>query len=268
MSFDIPSLLARRKRKRPTTLRPIIPTASQALDLSEIYQPALDIWAQAKDSILAGYTVTTDSLTVDSPSDISREIDKAASEFDRLVLSFSVNARRWAVKVEQWHRSQWAGSVLAGTQIDLKALLTSAPVAETVDAFIARNVALVRDVSAQAQSRISDAVFRGYQNRTPVREVAKQIDEAVGLGRQRAVRIASDQSKKISAALDRERQAEAGIDQFKWRHSGKLHPRLDHKARDGIIYAWADPPSELPGELPWCGCRAQAYIPLMDEVAA
>lgn len=165
----------------------------------------------------------------------------------------------------------------AGTGVDLSTVLTAQPVQETVEAWLARNAALVRDISTQAQGRISDAVFRGYQQRLPIRDVAKEINEAVGLGRKRAVRVAADQSSKFSAALDQERQAEAGIEKFRWRHSGKIHPRSRHKQRDQHLFYLAsgksadDKSSAIPaddraGMAPWCGCREMAYIELLEEI--
>jgi uncharacterized protein with gpF-like domain len=63
-----------------------------------------------------------------------------------------------------------------------------------------------------------------------------------------------------------ERQAEAGIEKYKWRHSGKLHPRAEHRARDGNVYKLGEPAGDTPGMAPYCGCRAQAYLAIMDEL--
>lgn len=282
MPLNLPALLkARGIRRKAITLRPIIPTTAQATDLAAIYAPAWRTWSEAINAIMAGYDPaplpTGDTLTVDSPSSIQTAIDQAAALFlTRLVTEIGPGLRRWAVRVERWHRDRFAAGVKAGTGIDLDMILTAQPVEETLSVWLARNTALVRNVSDQAQSRISDAVFRGYQNRTPAREVAKEIREAVGMGRDRSVRIAADQLSKLSAALDTERQAEAGIEFFKWRHSGKAHPRSWHKARDGKVYELRSgkerggsaviPADDRPGMQPFCGCRAQAYIALMDEV--
>lgn len=224
-----------------------------------------------------GPNPTGDRLTLDSPDQIRAAIDDTANEFlRRLVVAITPALRRFAVRIEKWHRAKWIAAVATGTGVDLSTVLTSSGVAETVEAFVARNVALVKNVSDQAQGRIADVVFRGYQQRLPVREVAKEIGEAVVMGRRRAIGIAADQNAKLSAALDAERQAEAGINAFRWRHSGKLHPRSWHKDRDGKVYGWKTrkerggdeviPADDLPGMPPWCGCRSQAWIPLMDEI--
>lgn len=267
MALNVPRLARAQGRRRAITLRPIIQTQAQASDLAAIIMPAAKIWAEAINRIMAGYNPTP--LVIDSPDQMQAAIDQTANEFlTRLVATISPSLRRFSVRLEQWHRTKWASAVLAGTGVDLSTVLSSGGTAETVETFVARNVALVRNISEQAQGRIADAVFRGYQQRLPAREVEKDIREAAGLARDRAGRVASDQVSKLSAALDRERQAEAGLDSFKWRHSGKLHPRQRHKERDGKVYKLTDPSlqGDMPGDAPFCGCRAQAWIPLMDEI--
>jgi uncharacterized protein with gpF-like domain len=280
MALDLTALARQRGKRRNLTLRPIQPTQAQATDLALILAPAWQVWRDALDRIMAGYDpppLTGDMLTLDSPAQIQSTFDATAADFiSRLVATITPGLRRYAVRLEQWHRSKWAAAVKAATDVDLSTILTAQPVSETLDVWLARNVALVKNISEQAQGRISDAVFNGFQQRLPAREVAKAIREATGMARDRSVRIASDQSSKLSAALDRERQAEAGITLFRWRSSHKLHPRSWHAARDGKVFELksgkpyqrageAIPADDRAGVPPFCGCREQAYLPIMDE---
>ena len=54
MGYNLPLLARRAGRRRNITLRPIVPTASQAVDLAAIIAPAWQIWQQNIDRILAG----------------------------------------------------------------------------------------------------------------------------------------------------------------------------------------------------------------------
>jgi len=261
MRINLPAMAGNR---RAITFRPIITTQAQAQSLAMIYLSVVKVWQEAIPSILQGYTV--DGLTRDNAGEMQSAIDRAEGEASRLVLTVAPKIRDWAIRVEKWHREKWIGAVKTATNVDLSTVLTALEEQETLSTFLARNAALVKGVSDQARNRISETVFREYQKRTPIRDVAKQLNEATGLGKKRSIRIAQDQTVKLAAALDRDRQTDAGITQFKWRHSGKLHPRETHKARDGIVYSWKAPPADLPGELPYCGCRAQAYLPIMDEL--
>ena len=281
MPFSLPTLARRAGKRRDITLRPIVPTQAQANDLAAIYAPAWRLWADSIDRILAGYDPqplpTADALTLDTADQVQAAINSVANEFLTILTArITPTLQRWIVRAESVHRDKWQAAIKAGVGVDLNMMLTAQPVAETLDAWIARNTALVKNISDQAQSRISDAVFRGYQNRTPVRDVAKEIRDATGMGRDRALRVASDQSSKISSALDKERQAEAGLSEYKYRHGGKLHARPWHKKRDGHIYTLRTDKEidgsdhieqgDGPGEPPFCSCRRQAYIRLLDEI--
>jgi SPP1 gp7 family putative phage head morphogenesis protein len=84
----------------------------------------------------------------------------------------------------------------------------------------------------------------------------------VDVGKKRSIRIASDQLAKISSELSQERRREAGIDTFKWLHSGKTNARQDHVARNGKIYTETDPPADRAGQLPNCGCQELGILDL------
>lgn len=97
------------------------------------------------------------------------------------------------------------------------------------------------------------------------------------MARRRALNIASDQLSKLSNSLADERRRQAVLSVWAWVHSGKLHPREDHKARDGFLYSddpamtgetvhgqtVRKPPEDRPGQLPYCGCLSRG-IPVLD----
>lgn len=252
------------RRRGRAVFRPIVPTNALAADLARVYLAAVKEWADALGRIEAEYARTLAAMTTDSASDLEREINAAEGGFQRLLLQLTPRLREWALRTERWHREKWRAAALSATGIDLQTILTPQATRETVEMVVARNVALVRNVSDQARQRISDAVFRGVQQRRPARDVAKELREATGMARDRSIRIASDQATKLTSALDTERMKEAGIDKWEWKHSGKRHPREDHRARDGKEYSWKTAPNDMPGELPFCGCRKLAVISFDD----
>lgn len=191
---------------------------------------------------------------------------KSTELLTRLIAELTPIVEEWSVRSEQYHRKEFRKGVLNATTVDLNTMLGPWGAREPLEAVIARNMALIRNVSDQTRDRIADIFFRHYQLRTPLRTVAKEISEATGLARDRALRIASDQTVKLAAALDEERQREVGIDEFEWVHSRKVHFRPHHKARDGKIYKWETAASrlkgDLPGVAPFCGCKAKGVFRL------
>lgn len=279
MTFNLAAMARRTRniRRRSITLPPIAAPATFATSLyRECYAPIVEAAATAVPRIVAEYERSLSELTTDSPSDLSRVLDLVAGEMARLVLTLTPRLRGWAFRVERHMRRRWIGVVLSVTGVSLDTLIGPETARETLETAIARNVALIRDVGAQAQGRIAEAVFRGLTQRQPAREVATAIREATAMARHRSIRIASHQLSALSAQLAAERRREAGLTIFKHRHSGKLHPREHHKARDGKLFSEraedvgrevegqrvnaAPPADDRAGIPPFCGCREQGCI--------
>lgn len=282
MRFNLPAMARRAGLRRPVViLRPIVTTTAQAKSLAGHFRRMLAPWLDARQRIEAAYADELKRvLQQDSVDDLAQLFEEIGAAVSRLVVTLTPALRSFAVGVERWHRERWLGTVLSGAGVDLTYQIGPESARETIEAFMARNVALVSDVSTQAKGRISDAVFRGLQRRTPARDVGKEIAEALGMARRRANNIAADQAVKLASALDAQRQREAGLTIWRWKHSAKLHPRQVHVERDGNLYADAkadrgalpggevvrEPPRDLPGELPFCGCIRQAVLVIDGEV--
>lgn len=263
MAFDLAAIARRTRQPRRSriTLRDIVPPATLATDLfRQVYLPEIEVWERAAERIMREYARSLAEITQDSPIDLESLIGEADTEARRLLLVLTPRLRDWTLRVERWFRSKWRGAVLSATGVDLATMIGPEGVRETIQTFVARNVALVKDVSDQARGRIADAVFRGLNARTAAVDVAKEIAEAIGMARRRARNIASHQLSNLSNRLADERRREAGIEKWAWKHSGKQHPRPEHIARDGKVYSDESEPEDLPGELPFCGCRSLGVL--------
>jgi len=267
MRFNLATLARQAGTRRKTiAMRPIKAPASFASELFHITREVPDAWKASLPRITAAYERALSALVTDSAEDAGDEIGSIFAEVDALILRLTPRLRDWALRVERWHRGRWAGNVLSATSVDLSTVLSAFDVSQTVAASIEWNVALVRDVSAQIRQRIANEVFAGLQSRTPARDVGRAIDEATGLGRDRSKRIASDQATKLTSRLDEARQQQAGLDEYRWQHSHKAHPREEHLKRDGNVYKWDDPEigTDKPGVAPFCGCVAVPVLSMDD----
>ncbi|MAN86424.1 MAG: hypothetical protein CL555_06045 [Algoriphagus sp.] len=276
-NLDLAAMTRRAKNPRRTIIpmRAIKAQATQATNLwQSAYRPVVQAWEAALPAILAEYDRTLAQMTTDSPADVEARIGQAEAEAQSIVLRVSIALERWAAAVERWHRRRWVANVLSATSVDLSTMIGAPDMRMTLEAAIARNTGLIKSVSDETRRRVGDAVFRGLQNRTPSRDVARQLREAVGIERRRALRIASDQLSKLAGALNSERRRQSGISEFRWVHSGKLHPREDHLSRDGKLYT-ENPervgkeyqgktirkaPDDRASQLPFCGCTEAAVL--------
>lgn len=260
MALDLKAILRQQGRKRPLALRPITTTQAQQRALYRLYLPVVNVWVSATPRITDEYARSLSQMTLDSPADVAEEITATEEGAVRAVFDFRAFFTEWAQALTLWHVDRIGQQLTYATGLELTQFL--GPVNLAVEDYLERNTALIRDISDQARGRIADIVFRGLSNRTPTRDVAKEIAEATGLARKRALRVAIDQTVKLSAALDRQRQFELGFTSFVWNHSGKRHYRPEHLARDGKVFSWDSEvaKNDPPGFQPFCGCRAAAYL--------
>lgn len=268
MKFNLAAIVkqAKRGRRKAITLRPIQPTQALASSLYLATYKRIIVAAQATiERIIAAYprAIGDSAMITDAVDDLQGILDDFDNWLTRLLIDIAPELQDWVVQVERWHRDQWRGAVLTATGINLTTMLIGSGTPQSVQQTIDWNTSLIRSVSDEARSRIGNLVFAAVRNRTPVADLARDLRDAVAMSKTRSLRIASDQTKKLSAALDQERQMDAGLDSYIWHHSFKRHPRHFHVARDGKVFRWDDPPADgPPGSLPYCGCRAQAYIEL------
>lgn len=285
MKYDLAAMAERKRlKRRMTVFRPILPTSAQANDLARISHAMLAPLYSSRERIVEIYAAElARRVQTDSIDELTSLFAQLGDEISRLILDLTPALRTWAFQTEAWHRGKWSSAVLAGTDVDISALIGPSDSIETIDTFMARQTALIRNVSDESRAKIADLVFRGLQQRIPSNQVGKAISELLGMARRRANRIAADQSTKLAAALDAQRQREAGLTVWQWNHSGKVHYRPWHKARDGNLYAdeaedrgtapdgrkIAAPPAkdDLPGVPPFCGCTRQGVLILDDVVA-
>lgn len=263
--FDLAAMFRRLRRPRRTqfVLRDINPPATLAGNLYlAAYKPVIELWAAAIDEIVAEYERSLSGVISDSAMDLQARLDRAQSDFERLFILLTAGLNDWAVRTERWQRSKWRAAVMTATGVDIDTLIGPESVRRTLEGVIQWNTSLIRNVSDEARQRIASAVFAGLHERKPARDVAAEIREAVAMSRRRSLGIAADQLAKLTSALAAERRREAGISSWIWRSSHKLHFRPQHQARDGHIYTDETAPADLPGQLPFCGCREQAVIDL------
>lgn len=272
MKIDLAGIARRAgKYRRPRFVaRAIEPTRAQETALLAIYMRVVRRWLAAWSSnVRPAYERSLAALMRDSVDDTQGEVDEATAALNRLVVTLDAALEDWAVRVEQWHRAQF-GTLFTPVGVRLDTMLGAGDVRSTLQAVLADNASLIRSLNDQMRNGISGAVFRGLANRTPARDVARDIRKVAGVGKSRSELIAADQLQKLTSRLDQERQEQVGLDKFRWLHSHKKHPRPEHVARDGLVYAWSSEvgKTDPPGRAIRCGCKAQPVLDFEETAAA
>ena len=255
------------RQARPLTKQIEFPalqtTKTQSDELARVYLQVVRLWRDSAARIVAEYDPPNPNVLRDTQEGIEAEIAATQAAANTVIVSLSVDIDSWINRLARWHTRRWTDTVRTKTGVTIDQFLSSRTVAAELKASLRWNVSLIRNVSDQVRDRIANIVWAGWREGTPRREIAKRINEAIGLGRKRSLLIAIDQTVKLSADLDRARMLEAGIEDWAWKHSGKTHFRPVHKARDGKEYNWiTNRPDDVPGQLPYCGCKARAILKL------
>lgn len=176
-------------------------------------------------------------------------------------------AAKFARATTTFQKIQLQKQLRAGLGADV--LLHDAKLRALWDGFIAENAALIVDVPQTIITQVAGIVNRGVQGARPHEQIAQEIQDRIGIGEDRAARIARDQVGKIYGQVNAQRQTELGITEFIWRTSGDERVREEHAARDGETFSYDAPPEDdgfgpvLPGEAINCRCFAE---PVLAEI--
>lgn len=141
-------------------------------------------------------------------------------------------------------------------------------------ATIAQNVGLIRSIPQQYLLDVQGLVMRSVQVGRDLGSLTKELQGKYGVAYKRAAFIARDQNNKATAAINRNRQVEAGLVHNQWMHShaGKT-PRPSHvkAGHDKVVYevakGWYDPHEGRfiqPGELPGCRCYSRPLLSVLS----
>lgn len=204
--------------------------------------------------------------------------DKAESQAERLARILArprpthsrilkARAQSLAERIEAAGRAAANAQVARVTGVEL--WKKPAPVASGVAEFMGAYTRRVRDLETRAVRTVRAGAI---EPRTVVARVSERVEIATGGA------LAEGQSvgSSLAGALEEVRQREVGIGKYKWRiinsPTGDEKVRPEHRALDGSLQSWTDPPvtdrygnKNHPGQAPNCRCRAE---PAPDEILA
>lgn len=135
-------------------------------------------------------------------------------------------------------------------------------------ATVVENVSLIKSIPEEFHSQINGMVMRSVIAGRDLSDLSKDLRARYGVTRKRAELISRDQNNKATAAFQRARYMDLGINEAIWLHSaGGKQPRPTHVKNSGKRYdvakGWYDPAVKKfihPGELINCRCVARPVV--------
>jgi len=269
VTYDLRQLARQAGLRRNVTLRPIEITGALKRSLYGLCVRPVQAWEQeVRERILPAYGRALSSLTQDDESDDIEQIIKISEALvEGRTIQVSAEVEDWLKTATKWHEKRWADSIRAGAGVDVFPFINRTESLPKVNIFQKQISGLIKDIDATARKDIEQAIWRGLTEQTPRKEMGKQIAERLGIQRRRANRIAVDQAQKLNGELTRLRMGEAGLKKYKWRHSGKVNYRKEHKARNDKVYELGKPAGDQPGMKIFCACVAMPIIDVQEVEA-
>ena len=149
------------------------------------------------------------------------------------------------------------------TAINAQALIKASNLQPVLDASISANIALIESIPTQYHARLETLVMTAIQNGKGTKWLEDEIKKLGDVTDARAKLIARDQIGKINTAVNKARQGELGIEEYKWRTCRDERVRHKHRRREGQIFRWDTPPDDgegHAGEPVNCRCGTEPVI--------
>lgn len=155
--------------------------------------------------------------------------------------------------------------------VDLSTILVDEGLTDFLEAQVNKNVALIKSIPAEYFKSIETVVMNGTANglrwEAIAREIGgvKDISSVNGKLQNRIKLIARNETSNVNASINKRRQENLGIKEFKWVTSADERVRDSHARLDGRIFAWDNLPTvdgvkTSPGIPISCRCVAVPII--------
>lgn len=276
----IESPRARRRRPRVRRVRPTRGAAAETARIARSIQALADPITRALvERVFPLLRERESEFLVDSASGLvtDRLVDELLAELDRIKREHvdlaeqraRVVAEDMTRRSNEAHRRRFYSSIESVIGIDLAGIVEEGNLQDALTLKTRENVGLIKTIPEAYFQKIETRLLEGVvQGRTPARSLIEELQELGNVTKRRARFIARDQTAKLNAAMNRERNQALGIEEYVWRTSKDERVRESHARRDGKRFRWDDPPAGgpaeggHPGEAINCRCTAEPVIVL------
>lgn len=257
---------AKRRPTPPNTLPPVHPNAALRAVYRKRLQRLIDEMGRSFAWwIRAAYRANEPRMAMDATpaKELQEAVERLAGRWQRRFDDAAPELARWFAQAASRRSDRQLAQILRDAGISVRFNMTPA-MRDVVAATVEQNVQLIKSIPQQFLTQVQGSVMRSVQAGRDVGGLVQELQQNFGVTRRRAAFISLDQNNKATAALQKARQTELGIEEGIWIHShaGK-EPRPTHVKQHGkrfnIAEGWFDPDPRvrrriMPGELIRCRC--------------
>jgi SPP1 gp7 family putative phage head morphogenesis protein len=194
----------------------------------------------------------------------------------QLLRAYSDALTPWAVstvkrmlgEVNARDRDAWR-SLATAISTQLRHEILNTDVGTAARALLHEQVQLIKSLPIEAGERVHELTLRGLEDSTRAAEVAAEIARTGEVTESRAMLIARTEVARTASVLTEARARGAGVTHYVWQTSGDADVRPGHRAMQGKICSWDEPPAvnengrimyHHPGRFPNCRCWPQPLL--------
>ena len=171
--------------------------------------------------------------------------------------------------IESILKDRPAGADIIASSEAQMALTAQAKLKQMEEIWVRENLDLIGSLEAETLRKLRDELTRLISDGVPEEEIEERLiaflQKQTEVETNRAVLIGSDQVGKLNGRLMEYWQRSAGITHYRWQTMMDDRVRPAHADRQGLIFAWDNPPSDgHPGMAIRCRCVADPVIDLDD----
>lgn len=177
------------------------------------------------------------------------------------------HATRMLVDVARRDAKVW-NALAAQLSVSLRQEIRDAPTGRLMQALLGEQVGLITSLPTEAAERIHKLTIEGLLNSTRASEIAREIARTGEVSTGRANLIARTEVARTASTLVQARSEFVGSTHYIWRTSRDSTVRKQHRALEGKVIAWSDPPAAGPngeryhaGQGPNCRCFNEPILP-------
>lgn len=199
----------------------------------------------------------------------SDELVKMLNQYGEIITPWAkVTAEKMILRIAKKDESNW---VRLSREIGktLHKQLQDAPVENELVQFLETQVSLIKSLPIEAAQRVHLLTLEGLATGRRADHIAKEILETGKITENRAKLIARTEVARTASGLTMARAKHVGSTHYYWRTSGDGDVRSTHKAMNGKIVEWDNPPEVDPGkfyhagQFPNCRCYPE---PIIDDI--
>lgn len=194
----------------------------------------------------------------------------------RLLQTYAESLVPWAKRVslqmikqvDDRERASWSAlgqAISAQLHRDLR----TAPMQETFRKLQQVQVELITSIPSKAAQRVAELTVKGLTSGMRAKEIAADIANTTEVTKSRATLIARTETSRTASTLLHARCESIGATHYRWRTSEDSDVRPGHKAMNGKVCEWSNPPAvneggqimrHHPGEIWNCRCYAEPIV--------